>query len=132
VYLTDRDGKIEPLAALDRVKVAAFCGLGNPNNFRHTLSRGNWELVAWQEYPDHHHYTEQDADSLLRYCESSAVEAVLCTHKDLVKIGPLWQSTLPLYAVMLETEVLRGSDRLQALLQRCVDRGNLRVEGLAQ
>ena len=120
-HLTDAKGNTVPLSVLDDVAVAAFCGLGNPNNFHQTLSQQDCKLQFWKEYPDHHHYTLQDADWLMHHCESANVAAVLCTHKDLVKIGPLWKSKLPLYGVMLQTEVASGSDLLETRLKQCLD-----------
>ncbi len=120
VHLMDHNGNMTPLSVLDDARVAAFCGLGNPQNFSRMLSQKKWNLLSLREYPDHHHYTAHDAQWLKEHCEAMESAAVLCTHKDLVKIGPLWRSTLPLYGVIIETEITLGSERLEALLQQCL------------
>ena len=118
VHLMDHNGNTVPLSVLDHARVAAFCGLGNPQNFSQMLSQKNWDLLSLQEYPDHHHYTPHDAQWLKEHCEAMESTAVLCTHKDLVKIGPLWKSALPLYGVIIETKITLGSETLETMLQR--------------
>ena len=115
--LTERRGKTISISSLDDAGVIAFCGIGNPDNFLQTLSQKNWTVREWKEYPDHHHYTQRDANWLLSRAQACTAAAVLCTHKDLVKIRPLWQSEIPLYAVMLQTEILCGEAELTTLLE---------------
>ena len=47
----------EPLESLRGRPVAAFCGVGNPAGFRHTLSSCGYQLAGFREFPDHHAYT---------------------------------------------------------------------------
>lgn len=115
-FLTERGGETVSLTSLHNARVVAFCGIGNPENFAQTLAREDWDVRECKEYPDHHHYTQRDSDWLLRRAEQCGATAVLCTHKDLVKIRPLWQGRIPLYAVMLETEMLAGEAELKTLL----------------
>ena len=67
-------------------RVTAFCGIGNPAGFRHTLTATGCELVAWHEFPDHYAFNDQDVAELDRTVQRSNGELVLCTHKDLVKL----------------------------------------------
>ena len=55
--LVNSRGESQPLDTLARHRVAAFCGIGNPAGFRHTLTATGCEPVAWREFPDHHAYT---------------------------------------------------------------------------
>ncbi len=98
--------------------VAAFCGIGNPAGFRHTLEQCGCRVVGFREFPDHHRYTPEDEDSLARWAEELEVSAVLCTCKDLVKISRDRLGTKPLWAVRIELELLGGQEALESRLRR--------------
>ena len=108
-------------AALDIVRgkpVAAFCGLGNPAGFRRTLDGLGCQLLAFREFPDHHSYSRSDVDALAAWAAAQSVDAVLCTHKDLVKLGVERLGPHPLWAVVIGLEILKGSAELEARLEK--------------
>src|SRR5207253_2114453 len=45
-----------PLTALKNQPVAAFCGIGNPAGFRHTLTSCGLKITGQLELPDHCSY----------------------------------------------------------------------------
>jgi tetraacyldisaccharide 4'-kinase len=108
----------QPADRLRDVTIAAFCGIGNPAGFRGTLRRSGCRLAAFREFPDHHPYGAADLDELRRWAERLPrdVAAVVCTQKDLVKIGVARLAHLPLCALTVQLEVLRGLERLESLL----------------
>ncbi len=110
------DGTEEPLAALRGQRVAAFCGLGNPAGFKHTLAECNYEVVAWREFPDHHNYTRDDVESLGRWATDSQAGALVCTHKDLVKLAVNSLAGKPLQAVRIGLEFSSGQAELETKL----------------
>ena len=79
--------------------VAAFCGIGNPAGFRHTLETCGCRVVGFREFPDHHRYTPADVDRLADWADGLGVSAVLCTGKDLVKLPVDRLGDRPLWAV---------------------------------
>ncbi len=106
-------------AALDACrgrKVAAFCGIGNPRGFAATLTQAGLDVVALREFPDHHRYTRPDLDDLTAWAEGLPVDALLTTHKDLVKIELERLGARPLWALAIELAVLAGGEQLEALL----------------
>jgi tetraacyldisaccharide 4'-kinase len=67
--------------------VAGFCGVGNPEAFRKTLTELGANVIAWRTFPDHHRYSRQDVDDLRRWSRSQPADCLLATtQKDLVKI----------------------------------------------
>src|SRR2546423_753028 len=76
----------QPLDALSNHRVVAFCGIGNPAGFRHTLAAAGCEPVAWREFPDHHAFTTADQADLIALAQSSKADTLVCTQKDLVKL----------------------------------------------
>ena len=120
--LLSADGAREPLAALTRKRVAAFCGIGNPSGFRHTLANLGCDLVDFRALPDHHAYRREDVTELSSWAARSGAELVLCTHKDLVKVGLERLGDKRLLAVVIGIEFLAGREALEELLARVHER----------
>ena len=104
------------LDSLKNFPVVAFCGIGNPAGFRHTIQTCGFNLADFREFPDHHGYARADIDDLAAWAERSSAAAVLCTHKDLVKIGLDQLGRLPLWAIRVEIDFLAGQDALESRL----------------
>ncbi len=115
-------GEEQPLATLREKKTAAFCGIGNPAGFRHTLETCGYTVAGWQEFPDHHNYSRGDIEALIAWASelqaTDGASAIVCTHKDLVKIQSAALGPLPLLAVAIGMEVLAGQSAFEAELQR--------------
>ena len=58
------DGKELPLETIRGQSVAAFCGIGNPAGFRHTLETCGCRIAGFREFPDHHRFTSKDVELL--------------------------------------------------------------------
>jgi tetraacyldisaccharide 4'-kinase len=110
------DGSQEPLDVFKGRRVAAFCGIGNPAGFRHTLAECGYNVVAWREYADHFAYAVADVQDLDRWLAGQDVEAVICTHKDLVKVARKELGNRPLRAVLVGLEFLAGQAEMEELL----------------
>jgi len=119
-FLLDRHGNEHPLGELQGTAVAAFCGIGNPESFWRALEEVGFKLLDRRAFPDHFAYEPADAEKLASWGGQTGVTALLCTCKDLVKVGPLWSSRLPLYALASQLELLSGGDGLESLLRRSI------------
>lgn len=100
------DGSVAPLASLAGRRVAAFCGIGNPAAFRHTLGELGVELVSFRSFADHHHYTPADIESLAAWADASGADQTITTLKDLVRLGTARLDGLPLTALEIAVEPL--------------------------
>ncbi len=112
--LVNSSGEVQSLDLLSRDRVGAFCGIGNPAGFRHTLESLGCELVAWREFPDHYRYTPEDLKSLTRW--ASDADLVLCTRKDLVKLRDVALGDVPVWALGIELRFLTGEEALMGKL----------------
>jgi len=110
-------GATRPIDSLRGRPVAAFCGLGNPAGFRHTLETCGYRVVEFRELPDHHRYTPEDVASLSAWAERLPVEAVVCTHKDLVKLNVERLGGWPLWALTIEMAFLNGKAEFERHLE---------------
>ncbi|MBX9789420.1 MAG: tetraacyldisaccharide 4'-kinase [Pirellulales bacterium] len=110
-------GLERPLEELAGRKVAAFCGIGNPESFRRTLMGAGCDVVVFREYPDHHAYNRADVDGLTAWARTAGTaDAVVTTHKDLVKIGVEQLAGKPLWALVVGMEILADEAELIARL----------------
>lgn len=101
--------------------IAPFCGIGNPDGFRRTLeATGLGELRPLRVYPDHHAYSAADLDGLGAWAEQSGADALVTTQKDLVKIPSTVLGGLPVWAVVIESDMIRGEEDLTMRLQRLI------------
>ena len=103
-------------ASLQAGPVAAFCGVGNPAGFRHTLATCGYELAGFREFPDHHAYTAHDLETLAAWASRLQATTLLCTHKDLVKLNVARLGDAELWAVCIELEILAGQAFLEQRL----------------
>ena len=109
-------GNERPLGYLAGERVAAFCGIGNPEGYRRTLEAAGVDVVAFREFADHFAYQRSDIESLTSWPAASNAEAVVTTHKDLVKVAVDQLGGKPLWALVVGLELLVGEDELAARL----------------
>ncbi len=103
----------QSLETLRGRRVLAFCGLGNPAGFRHTLEVCGYDVVGFHEFPDHHAYGSGDLNVLAAAARQSDAEALVCTQKDLVKIGVDRLGDRPLWAIRVGIDFLAGREAFE-------------------
>jgi tetraacyldisaccharide 4'-kinase len=107
----------EPLITAEEIQVlriAAFCGLGNPESFFALLRRGGYQLAHTQIFRDHHWYTQTDIDRFVRESVSRGAQILLTTAKDEVKLRSL-KFELPCYTADVAIEI-ENQEKLKALI----------------
>lgn len=120
------DGRTAAIESLAHRAVAAFCAIGNPGAFRRSLLECHYEIAAFREFPDHHRYTRaasgdgsSDEASLATWSAETHAEAVVTTHKDLVKLPIDTLGGKPLWAIGIGTRIHSGdvqlTERLKAI-----------------
>lgn len=125
--LLNSTGSTAELPTLVDHPVAAFCGIGNPEGFRHTLQECQYEIADLKSFPDHHSYQAEDIAALQSWVTEikrrrSKLAAVVCTHKDLVKLAANAISNVPLWAVTVRMQLRAGEDSLSRQLEQfCQD-----------
>lgn len=121
--LRSADGQTASAEMLAGKPVAAFCGIGNPTGFVRTLTACGYDVIGFREFPDHHPYRRSDVEDLATWVDSlPAVQAVICTHKDLVKIELAQLGRHALWALGIDVKILHGRDAFEAQLQQLANR----------
>ncbi len=105
-------------------RVFAFSGVAKNDEFLYTLSGFKCEVVAKMGFPDHHRYSDGDLVRICRRAEKLAVDFIVTTEKDYVKINrdPGWPADL----VVMGIDVSFGDDkeRFYTFLE---EKGNFRT-----
>lgn len=98
-----------PLETLRGRKVLAFCGIGNPPAFFHSLVDSGVVVLSHRIYPDHHPFAPEDIAQLDAWSkEFTDAEYFVCTVKDWVKLQTARIGLLPLVALEVDLVFLDG------------------------
>ena len=120
--LINSEGETRPLSEIADRRCFGFCGVGNPNSFEQTLRSLGADVVAFQTFPDHHHFTSDDCRQLAERVAATSADMLLVTQKDLVKLRLAEIGGWPLWAVSIGVEILRGSQILDQMLWSILER----------
>jgi tetraacyldisaccharide 4'-kinase len=118
IDLVDAEGEASSLDSLAGQRMAAFCGIGNPEGFRRTLATLSSSLCDLRIFPDHHDYTAADVVSLVAWAREREANLVLTTQKDLVKLRSAQLGPVPLRALRIGLEIVAGEDVMDDALAR--------------
>ncbi len=97
-------------------RVAAFCGIGNPQSFFHQARETGCQIVLERAFPDHHRYSLRDLDGLARSATEKGARAFLTTAKDVMNIASPPGLLLPSYELEISLEVEEAEDLLASVL----------------
>jgi tetraacyldisaccharide 4'-kinase len=118
---TDAERRIRPLKQLVGQRVAAFCGIGNPDAFRRTLINLGMTIGAFRSFADHHDYTPADVEELCNWTKKHAREGiVVTTQKDLVKLRLTRLGECELWALRIQLRIHAGQDALDRKLKEAL------------
>ena len=120
-WISGAKGESVALRALPHSRVAAFCGLGNPESFWSTLAALGLRATVRVEFPDHHVYRPREQRLMSQQFRESGAEAVITTEKDMLNLGDdaaRLFAPLPLYWLRIGVELDREDEFLEAVAQR--------------
>ena len=99
-------------------RAGAFCGLGNPAAFRHTLEGLGVEVVDWIEFDDHHRYRPRELQHLAQQMMASGATALVTTQKDdinLCESSTELVAPLPLYWLEIGMKIEQEQEFLRMI-----------------
>jgi tetraacyldisaccharide 4'-kinase len=110
-----------PLEDMLRRPLAAFCGIGNPEAFRRTLTALGASVCAFRAFPDHHAYARTDVEDLRSWARQQPTECVVVTtQKDLVKLPLTRIGERDLWALRIRLHFLAGRELLDHKLKEAL------------
>ena len=96
-------------------KFVAFAGIARPQKFYTTASHLGLDIVATQDFPDHHPFTESDIDALRLTAEEQGAR-LLTTEKDAVRLPANFRDDVVILPVALTFDDPDAEDNLVQLL----------------
>ncbi|MGI8785093.1 MAG: tetraacyldisaccharide 4'-kinase, partial [Acidobacteriota bacterium] len=99
------NGPLVSIGILAGRRVLVASAIGNPEAFESDLAHYQLEIAAHHRFPDHHAYTQQDLDFLLAEADRLAIEYLVTTEKDAVKLRGLHFPSARLLEVIAETRM---------------------------
>jgi len=112
VEAINASGQVKPLEALLGEPTFLFSAIGNPDGFEQTLLQQSANIVGHEVFPDHHCFDRQDIERIGKAAKQAAAKQIVCTHKDLVKIGVDRIAGLPVHAALIVVEFTTGLETL--------------------
>lgn len=107
------------LDTLNGRKVFAFAGIGYPAKFFRMLSGNGVDVVGTKAFSDHHPYTENDIEALLKTAEAKGADIVLTTSKDGVRLPEKYREKITVVEAYTVWDTPEGiSDLLVPFLRR--------------
>jgi tetraacyldisaccharide 4'-kinase len=118
-------GREYPPTAAPLDRAAAFCGLGNPQSFRHTLDTLGVHPVDWVRFPDHHRYRPAELKRMARWLRDAGARSFVTTEKDAINLCEGFAellAPLPLFYLKIALAIDREQELLDAIEQRISER----------
>lgn len=100
---------------LPGMKIAAFAGIANPENFFGTL-RALGADVAGKGFPDHKNYDYRDLAQIMDFAVAEDAEAIVTTAKDAVKLLDMKLPNSPAIYMLTQTVQLDQAESFQELV----------------
>jgi len=91
-------------------KLFAFCGIGNPPQFVADLRDWGFQVSGHRFFPDHHRYTQRDADEVEKAARAVGATSVICTEKDLSKLSNIHWRACDLFVCRISLHIEREGD----------------------
>jgi tetraacyldisaccharide 4'-kinase len=111
------------IADLAGKKVFVFCGIGNPMAFLRSVESLGCILAGKEIFDDHHPYSPEDLERIVRQAKRAGADLILTTEKDWVKAALLAadKSEIPLLYLTMELEFLTRPDTIIEKIVRLVN-----------
>jgi len=97
----------------------AFCGIARPEEFFSALETDDINVEITVDFPDHHRYTRDDMDELVKVAARVQADAFVVTEKDAVKLDAsllqLLEAVAPVRVVRLEVSLRDEPSVIQQL-----------------
>lgn len=94
----------------------AFSAIGNPAAFEASLFEIGFKVADTMRFRDHHHFSESDLMRVAAAAKQCGADRIVCTHKDLVKVGVAEIDGVAVLALRVDVEIVEGQESLERLL----------------
>jgi tetraacyldisaccharide 4'-kinase len=88
--------------------VFAFSGIARNEDFIHTVESFGCDVSGFAGFSDHHKYSDEDINKILRAAKDAGAEIVCTTEKDYARLGH--SKSWPIDLVIIGIEIAFGDD----------------------
>ncbi|MFO7534190.1 MAG: tetraacyldisaccharide 4'-kinase [Kiritimatiellia bacterium] len=118
-YLQDvQSPATRPLEYLRGLRVAALSGIAAPEGFEQELEKRGAILLRRERYADHHWYSREELETLIRAAALEGVQAIVTTEKDAVRFPRLETGGMEVLYLRVEIELSSGTGTLDECISR--------------
>jgi tetraacyldisaccharide 4'-kinase len=103
-------------------KPIAFCGIAHPKKFLLQLKLAGIELVGEALFRDHHPYSQDDVQQLLKMRTESQAGGFVTTEKDAINLGENLNLLQPVAVISVKMELVDGSAAVDTILRTIEER----------
>jgi tetraacyldisaccharide 4'-kinase len=97
---------------LEGKRVLAFSGIGNPDSFKKMLHHLGVSIADFLHFRDHHWYTSQEIECIVRRARKNSTDAIVTTEKDAVRISLISDWEIPALFLKIECKLVERQDEL--------------------
>lgn len=91
-------------------RVSCVSGIADPKGFERVIGELGAVIINSHRFPDHHVYSEEEINEIVRCAKLQKVEALITTQKDAVRFPRITPSNgIPFYYLRVEIEILTGA-----------------------
>ncbi|MFQ6673549.1 MAG: tetraacyldisaccharide 4'-kinase [Fidelibacterota bacterium] len=117
-----RSGEL-PLNLLKEKRIFAFCGIADPGSFHELILQTGAEIVGFEVFDDHHVYTREEVEWLIKRGETAAAQILVTTEKDIFKVERWVLPGTPLYCLEIHfVPSAKGEATLWRLVEEALHR----------
>jgi tetraacyldisaccharide 4'-kinase len=116
-------GRVRPADVRGRPALA-LSSIANGRDFEETVGGLGLEVRSAVSFPDHHRYSEEDRAFVVDRLHECGGEFIVTTEKDAVRLAA-WRPPVPLVALGIETEIVRGGRELDRALDTALSSGGM-------
>lgn len=88
----------------------AFCAIGNPQAFVADLRAWGLTVAGQKFFPDHHRFTDDDDEAILRAAHASGASGLICTEKDLYNLRAVHCGKIPIFFCQISMQIDRQEE----------------------
>lgn len=89
--------------------VALISGIADPDSFENLIMSLGINMGLTLRFPDHHNYTREDLNNIVRRSREKNIDTIITTQKDAVRINdlPLMTYDLRLLYLRIELKIIK-------------------------
>ncbi len=103
-------------------KLFAFCGIGNPSAFLDDVRAWGLDVVGHKFFRDHHRYTDDDDQEIVRLASDAEAGGLICTEKDMYNLHAIYYGKLPTFYCAISMQLENSDDFWRTVLSTAASR----------